>query len=118
MMNIIEHSGTELALRTVEKMVPIIDWWAHLNKVAAQCIANLKKSFIKASRSNMAQEPRKCIIACCKVESTKKSLELGAKKKGLPREKEEERGKSNKCYGKLKVLKRRVAFHGGKLEKL
>ena len=61
-MTVIEHSGTELALRTVEKMVPIIDWWAHLNKVAAQCIANLKKRLIKVGYKYADVDYWRCII--------------------------------------------------------
>ncbi len=58
----IEHSGTELTLRTVEKMVPIIDWWAHLNKVAAQCVANLKKRLIKVGYKYVDVDYWRCII--------------------------------------------------------
>ncbi len=61
-MTVIEHSGTELTLRTVEKMAPIIDWWAHLNKVAAQCIANLKKRFIKTGYKHTDVDYWRCII--------------------------------------------------------
>ena len=37
-----------MLLRPAETMVPIIDWWTHLNKVASQCLTKCKKSSVKA----------------------------------------------------------------------
>jgi len=59
-------------------------------------IPRKRKSFIRTWSSNTVQRKLRLYTTLCSIaESTKRILALGAKKKGLPREKEEERGKSN-----------------------
>jgi hypothetical protein len=55
-------SGLESPLRPAEKMVPNIDWWAFLNKVAAQCVHNTKKIYIKAGYKYYDNDYWRCIV--------------------------------------------------------
>ena len=61
-MSTIKHSGTEFPLRPVEKLVPIIDWLAQLNNLAAKCISNFKKRLTKAGYKYTDIDYWRCII--------------------------------------------------------
>lgn len=54
--------GTEFQLRPAEKLVPIIDWWDFLNKVASQCVHNAKKLSVKAGYKYADTDYWRCIV--------------------------------------------------------
>jgi hypothetical protein len=60
-MTTIPISEAELHLRPAEKMVPTIEWWDFLNKVASQCVHNTKKIFVKAGYKYYDKDYWRCI---------------------------------------------------------